>query len=81
MAVLGVGADHQQFQDLFAERTAELEKRWIEPLDALAAEVERRERELEELRTTQAHRQAQLWAAYKPSYEHYLARPAGREAP
>jgi serine/threonine protein phosphatase PrpC len=81
MAVLGVGADHQQFQDLFAERTAELEKRWIEPLDALAAEVERRERELEELRTTQAHRQAQLWARYKPSYEHYLARPAGREAP
>ena len=81
MAVLGVGADHQQFQDLFAERTAELEKRWIEPLDALAAEVERRERELEELRTTQARRQAQLWARYKPSYEHYLARPAGREAP
>lgn len=78
MGVLGVGAEHGQFQELIAARTAELEQRWVEPLDALAADLERRERELDELRTFQRQRQAHLWAAYKPSYEQYLAPDSGR---
>ncbi|MCW2528023.1 MAG: hypothetical protein JWM76_2883 [Pseudonocardiales bacterium] len=72
IAVLGVGADHQQFQRLFAGRTDELEQRWVAPLDALAADVQRRERELDDLRETQRQRQAQLWATYKSSYERRL---------
>jgi serine/threonine protein phosphatase PrpC len=72
MAVLGVGADHDGFRKLFAERTAELEKRWITPLDDLEAELRQQERKLEELRNGRRERQARLWAAYKPSYEEYL---------
>jgi hypothetical protein len=79
MAVLGVGGDHREFQRLFAERTSELERRWIEPLNALTAEVERRERELAELRSSQQRKQAQLWAAYKLSYEQLLSTAGGSE--
>jgi serine/threonine protein phosphatase PrpC len=79
MAVLGVGADHPQFQQLFAQRTAEVEQRWVEPLDSLAAELEQRERELADLRAVRAQRQAQLWAAYKPSYEGHLGHAAGQD--
>jgi serine/threonine protein phosphatase PrpC len=78
MAVLGVGAEHEQFQRLFARRTAELAERWIDPLDAATSELERRERELAQLRATREHQQAQLWAAYKSGYERYLD-SAGRE--
>ena len=72
MATLGVGADHDGFRKLFAQRTAELEQRWIAPLDDLEAELRQQERKLEELRSSRRERQAQLWAAYKPSYEEYL---------
>ncbi len=81
MSVLGVGTDHDEFRALFASRTAELEQRWITPLDALAADVQRREGELDELRTAQRQRQAQLWAAYKPAYERQLTTAGGRERP
>ena len=40
MAVLGVGADHDEFRELFAERTAAVEERWVAPLD----DVRRRSR-------------------------------------
>lgn len=72
MATLGVGADHDGFRALFARRTAELEQRWIGPLDDLDTELREQERKLEELRTTRRQRQAQLWAAYKPGYEEFL---------
>lgn len=72
MATLGVGADHDGFRELFAQRTVELEQRWIAPLDDLDTELRQQERKLEELRTTRRQRQAQLWAAYKPGYEEYL---------
>ncbi|HZB48067.1 MAG TPA: hypothetical protein VE547_03150, partial [Mycobacteriales bacterium] len=72
MATLGVGADHDGFRELFARRTAELEQRWIRPLDDLDTELREQERRLEELRATRHQRQAQLWAAYKPGYEEYL---------
>jgi serine/threonine protein phosphatase PrpC len=72
MATLGVGADHDGFQKLFAQRTAELERRWITPLDDLDTELREQERKLTELRAAQRERQAALWAAYKPGYEAYL---------
>jgi hypothetical protein len=72
MATLGPGADNDGFRTLFVERTAELECRWIEPLDGLEAELQDQERKLAELRAARRERQAALWAAYKPSYEEYL---------
>ena len=72
MAVLGVGADHDGFRKLFAQRTVELEQRWITPLDDLDRELREQERKVEELRTARRQRQAQLWAAYKRGYEEYL---------
>jgi hypothetical protein len=71
MATLGVGADRDGFQKLFAQRTAELERRWITPLDDLDTELREQERKLTELRAAQRERQAALWAAYKPGYEEY----------
>jgi hypothetical protein len=72
MATLGIGADHATFRELFARRTAELEERWITPLDDLDADLREHERTLDRLRATRRDRQAQLWAAYKPGYERYL---------
>jgi hypothetical protein len=72
MATLGVGADLDGFRELFAPRTAELERRWITPLDDLDTELREQERRLGELRAARRERQAQLWGAYKPSYEEYL---------
>ena len=79
MAVLGVGADHETFRTLFAARTAELEQRWIAPLDALDADLRQREWELEQARHARREQQARLWAAYKPDYERHLAPPARQE--
>jgi hypothetical protein len=72
MATLGVGADHDGFRTLFAERTAELEERWITPLDDLEAELRQQERKVAELRAARQERQARLWADYKPTYEEHL---------
>jgi hypothetical protein len=72
MAVLGIGAGHQGFQELFAGRTATLQKRWVAPLDELEAEVTALERQLDELRRQQTRYAAELWAAYRPGYEQYL---------
>jgi hypothetical protein len=72
MSVLGVGADHAGFQELFAERTAHVEQRCVRPLDALEDDVLQARRRLEELRERHQEQQAQLWAEYKPEYERYL---------
>jgi hypothetical protein len=72
MATLGVGADHDGFRTLFEERTAELERQWIMPLDDLDRELQQQERKLAELRAARRERHAQLWAAYKSGYEEYL---------
>jgi hypothetical protein len=72
MAVLGVGADHQEFQQLFADRTSELEQRCVNPLDALEDEVGRAEQALTEARRRHTALQTSLWAAYKPAYERHL---------
>jgi hypothetical protein len=72
MAVLGIGADHRQFQSLFADRTAALENRWVTPLDRLDTQVSDLEQELEALRRHRTNQVAELWAAYRPDYEQYL---------
>jgi len=72
MAVLGVGADHGEFRRLFATRTAELEQRFVVPLDELEAEVGRAEQAVAEARSRHATVQTSLWAQYKTEYERYL---------
>jgi hypothetical protein len=74
MAVLGVGADHQEFRQLFAARTAQIEQRCVVPLDELEVEVGRAEQAVAEARHRHAALQTSLWAAYKPEYERYLSR-------
>jgi hypothetical protein len=81
MATLGVGANHIGFRKLFAQRTTELEQRWVTPLDELDADLRQHERKLDELRTARRERQAQLWAAYKPGYERYLGSVDMKETP
>jgi hypothetical protein len=72
MAVLGIGADHEEFRQLFAARTTDIEQRCVVPLDKLEAEVARGEHAVAEARRLQATVQTSLWAAYKPDYERYL---------
>jgi hypothetical protein len=72
MAVLGVGAHHEEFQQLFAARTADLEQRCVVPLDELEAEVVRAEEVAAEARRRHAALQTSLWVGYKPEYERYL---------
>jgi serine/threonine protein phosphatase PrpC len=72
MAMLGFGADHDAFRTEFADRTAELERRWIAPLDGLDADLREQERKLADVRAARQEQQARLWAAYKPGYEDYL---------
>lgn len=72
MAVLGVGADFDELQALFAERTEELAAGFTTPLDDLDRQVATAEHELEALRSRRDAQRSELWAAYKPSYERYL---------
>jgi serine/threonine protein phosphatase PrpC len=72
MSLLGVGANHAQFKELFADRTAQLETTCITPLDELEAEVLSAERELHELSRRQQQERTLLWAKYRPAYEQYL---------
>ena len=44
--MLGVGADLEEFQALFAPRIEELERQFIAPLDELGEAIARAEREL-----------------------------------
>jgi Protein phosphatase 2C len=78
MAVLGVGADHEEFRRLFAARTAELEQRCVVPLDELEAEVGRAEQAVAEARRRHAAVQTSLWGQYKTEYERYLSREGNR---
>lgn len=78
MAVLGVGADHEEFRQLSAPRTAEIEQRCVVPLDELESEVGRAEQAVAEARRRHAALQTSLWAAYKPEYERYLGREEDR---
>jgi serine/threonine protein phosphatase PrpC len=81
LALLGPGTDLAGFKRLFKDRAAELQRRYIDPLDDLEGEVQRAEQELAGLRARRAALGAELWDAYKPGYEHHLAapEPAGEE--
>jgi hypothetical protein len=78
MAVLGVGADHGEFRQLFATRTEQIEQRCVGPLDELEAAVGRAEQAVSEARRRHAAVQTSLWTAYKPEYERYLSREEDR---
>jgi serine/threonine protein phosphatase PrpC len=81
MALLGVGADHDGFRELFAERSEELDEQWVAPFDELDRDVERAERELQDARRRQLEGATELWTAYKPGYERYLgSEPTSEEA-
>jgi Protein phosphatase 2C len=83
LALLGLGADLDGFRKLFKDRTAKLQRRFIDPLDELDGQVHHAEQELADLRARRAETGAELWGAYKHVYERYLAAPApaGEEAP
>jgi len=72
MALLGAGADHDGLRTLFTERLLAFEKRWVNPLDELAAEVAEAEEKLQRLRDRHREQLADLWAAYRPDYLRYL---------
>jgi hypothetical protein len=80
MGLLAVGADHAELQELFAERTTELERRWIRPLDQLGGEVRLAEQALEDARRRQVTGQAHLWGAYRVEYERHFRAPQDGEA-
>ena len=72
MSMLGVGADLEEFQKLFAPRVVELASDFIEPLDELSDAVTRVEQELRALRSRQLDEMAERWNRYKSEYERYL---------
>jgi serine/threonine protein phosphatase PrpC len=79
MAVLGVGADLERFQSVFARRLAEVEDTFIAPLDRLSLAVQEAERTLEAARQRYRDETAALWGRYQPDYERHL-RATPREA-
>lgn len=79
MAALGVGADHEGLQRLFADRAALLSAEVVGPLDELAAAVERAEQALEAARDEHRVRAQDLWGAYKPAYQRYFEPTAVQE--
>ena len=72
MSTLGVGADLQEFQELFAPRVADLASDFIEPLNELNDAVTRAERQLRALQSRQLDEMTERWNRYKPGYERYL---------
>jgi serine/threonine protein phosphatase PrpC len=81
MALLGLGADLEGFRKLCKDRVAELQRRYIDPLEELDGQVHRAEQELADLKTRRTDLGGELWGAYKHDYERYLAasEPAGEE--
>jgi hypothetical protein len=83
MALLGLGADLDGFKQLFKDRTDELGRRYIDPLDELDGQVRQAEQQLAGLRARRVELGAELWGFYKGGYERYQAvpEPAGEEGP
>jgi serine/threonine protein phosphatase PrpC len=72
MAVLGIGADFTGFQGLLADRTTEVQQRFIAPLDAAEERVRELQQQLDQARGQASAQQADLWASYKGGYEGLL---------
>jgi serine/threonine protein phosphatase PrpC len=83
LALLGLGANLGGFRKLLQDRTAEIQRRYINPLEELDGQVRQAEQELADLRARRAELGDELWGAYKHDYERYLAEtaPVGEEAP
>jgi serine/threonine protein phosphatase PrpC len=83
LALIGPGADLDGLKKLLRKRTADLERRYIEPLDGMDARITLAEQELAGLRARGAELAAELWRSYKPGYEHDQAvpEPAGKDTP
>jgi serine/threonine protein phosphatase PrpC len=83
LALLGLGTDFGGFKKLLKDRTADVERHYIDPLDELDSQVRRAEQELADLRARRTELGGELWGAYKHDYERYLAAeaPVGEEAP
>ena len=79
MSTLGVGADLNEFQKLFAPRVAELASDFIEPLNELSDAVTRAEQELRALQSRQLNEMTEKWNRYKSDYERYLRPEAQME--
>jgi serine/threonine protein phosphatase PrpC len=81
IALLGLGADLDGFKQLFKDRTDELGRRFIDPLDQLDGQVRQAEQQLAGLRARRAELGGELWGSYKGDYERYQAvpEPAGEE--
>jgi serine/threonine protein phosphatase PrpC len=79
MSALGVGADLEEFQELFAPRVGELASDFIEPLDELSDAVTRAEQELRALQSRQLDEMTERWNRYKSEYERYLRPEAQME--
>ena len=80
IALLGLGADLDGFKQLFKDRTDELGRRYIDPLDELDGQVRQAEQQLAGLRARRVELGAELWGAYKSGYERYQ-RDGGEAAP
>lgn len=72
MAVAAVDIDLPELQALTADRLHAVGQRWVEPLEAANAEVEREATALAAARLRQAELSASLWAAYRPDYARHL---------
>jgi serine/threonine protein phosphatase PrpC/nucleotide-binding universal stress UspA family protein len=83
LALLGVGADFGGFKKLFRDRTGEVGRRYVDPLDELDEQITQAEQQLAGLRARRAELGAELWSSYKHEYERYLAavEPAIEETP
>jgi Protein phosphatase 2C len=79
MALLGLGADLDQFREMFTERATQIHERYVAPLNALEDEVTRAENALGELRRRRVAQTTELWQDYKPGYERLSPTPAGKE--
>jgi hypothetical protein len=83
IALLGLGADLDGFKQLFKDRTDEVGRRYIDPLDELDGQVRQAEQQLAGLRARRVELGAELWGSYKGGYERYqtVPEPADEEAP
>ncbi len=72
MAVMGVGADLEEFQAALAPRLEVLERDFIEPLAQLRLAVREAERTLEAAQLRERDEKAALWSGYQGDYERHL---------
>jgi serine/threonine protein phosphatase PrpC len=72
MATIGVGADLATFQQLLADRLAEVTTAYTAPLDASLEEIEQVERQLTALKDVRAADVADRWRRYSSGYEQLM---------